>query len=386
MSVDKSTAAGRNSGIDLMKVLMTLFVCILHIINQGGAQQGAYANNSTYILLITVKSAVVCAVNGFAMISGYVGCNSKYRFSRIIWLYVTVMIYNFIIPPVIYHSYNDYSYIQIEFDSNYVLKGLFPVVFCTSWYFSAYFGMFFLIPFINSAVKNTDRNLALKLIGCLFFFICFFQSTIIMLEKIPQYDSFGVNYGYSMMWLALMYLAGAIVRQHEPFRNVNKWIFLAAFAVLTALGTGLTLYMYHSYSPDRINGPNDYAELMLNYNSPVTAAQAFCLLLFFSKIRTANVVKKVMIFLVPHTFSIYIIHTQAYIWDYVIRDLYSGIGEKALLTAVLSLLCSGIIVFSVCLLIDYPVYKIVGLARSLSERLCMRIKHRTDDSAVSSKP
>ena len=368
----------RNYGVDLMKVLMTLSICILHIINYGGAQQGAYNNTATYIFLIAVKSVVVCSVNGFAMISGYVGIDSKYKFSRIIWLYVTVMVYNFIIPASIYYSYRDSAFIDISLDDKYVLKALFPVVFCTSWYFSAYFGLFFLIPFITSAVKNTDKKLALKLLGCLFFFICFFQHTVIILTEAPQYDSYGMNYGYSMMWLTLMYLAGAIVKKHDLFRNVNKWIFIVAFAVLSAIGVAVSLYMYHKNPVDKMNGPNDYNEDILLFTSPITVAQAFCLLLFFSRLKTAVPVQKILLFLIPHTFSIYIIHTQSYAWDYIIHDFYTEIGERTPITAGSLLLLNGLIIFTVCLIIDYPINKLINYLKLIISKIAQKCKSKTN--------
>ena len=147
--MDNNNKQGRDYGLDLMRVLTTVFVVGIHVLQRGG-MLGVCRDSSPRrgFVAIGLFFAVTCAVNGFALISGYVGISSKYRFSRILWLYFTVSFYNVLIPAVFRFRY---GYV---IDDTVKLRALFPFAYEANWYFTAYLGMFLLIPFLNAAVKH----------------------------------------------------------------------------------------------------------------------------------------------------------------------------------------------------------------------------------------
>ena len=67
--------AKRNYGIDALRIVSMFMIVILHTLGHGGILSS-----------VSIFSGKYCAVNCYALISGYVGINSKYRYSKIISL------------------------------------------------------------------------------------------------------------------------------------------------------------------------------------------------------------------------------------------------------------------------------------------------------------
>lgn len=84
----------RNYGIELLRILSMTMIVILHTLRWGGIMDhiapGSLGEHLGYIL----ETATFCCVNCFAMISGYVMCHSKNRFSRLLLLWLQVMFYS----------------------------------------------------------------------------------------------------------------------------------------------------------------------------------------------------------------------------------------------------------------------------------------------------
>ena len=73
----KDKQNGRNYGIDLLRIISMVMIQILHILGNGGilnASIGAPVRNNVAWFL---EIASYCAVNCYALISGYVGYGRK---------------------------------------------------------------------------------------------------------------------------------------------------------------------------------------------------------------------------------------------------------------------------------------------------------------------
>ena len=94
----------RNYGIDLLRVVSMMMVCILHVLNHGGVLEACVATGNTAKIAITslFKAMAMCAVNCYAMISGYVGCESRHKLSNIIYLTLQVTFYSVIITGIFF--------------------------------------------------------------------------------------------------------------------------------------------------------------------------------------------------------------------------------------------------------------------------------------------
>ncbi|MCR5648942.1 MAG: acyltransferase, partial [Oscillospiraceae bacterium] len=62
----------RNHGVDLLRIVSMLMVVVLHILGQGGLLDAVSAPSLRHTLCWLLLAAAYCAVDCYAMISGYV--------------------------------------------------------------------------------------------------------------------------------------------------------------------------------------------------------------------------------------------------------------------------------------------------------------------------
>ena len=70
----------RNYGIDLLRIVSMFLVCILHVLGHGGILNNTTENTVNYNVAWIMNISAYCAVNCYALISGYVGIKSKFKF------------------------------------------------------------------------------------------------------------------------------------------------------------------------------------------------------------------------------------------------------------------------------------------------------------------
>ena len=73
----------RNWGIDMFRIVSMLLVVTLHVMGQGGVLSYSKGINNNFAWLFEVGA--YCAVNCYALISGYVGVKSKFKYSNIMY-------------------------------------------------------------------------------------------------------------------------------------------------------------------------------------------------------------------------------------------------------------------------------------------------------------
>ena len=80
--------AGRNWGVDLLRVVSTVMIVAVHILTQGGVLENA-AGAAWYASWL-LRSLLIVDVNCFALITGYVSASSRFKLSRVIMMWLQV--------------------------------------------------------------------------------------------------------------------------------------------------------------------------------------------------------------------------------------------------------------------------------------------------------
>ena len=127
---------GKNYGIEVLRILCMLMVCTLHIFG-GVSSKIAIPGTVTYWLIEILRIFCLCAVNCYALISGYVCVYSKNRIQGIVKLWFTVVFYTvsiFLIFSI---------FANRKFSINDLIAVFMPVSSIQYWYFSAYTALFF---------------------------------------------------------------------------------------------------------------------------------------------------------------------------------------------------------------------------------------------------
>ena len=83
----------RNYGIDFLRIISMFMIVILHILGNGGILASVQTGSVKYHLTWFMEIASYCAVNCYALISGYVGIYSKHKLSNIFYLWIQVIFY-----------------------------------------------------------------------------------------------------------------------------------------------------------------------------------------------------------------------------------------------------------------------------------------------------
>lgn len=127
----------RNYGIDLLRIISMFFVVILHIQYHGNILN-TISNGSLsiqYVGVWAIESISICAVNCFALISGYVMCTTKITLKKYIALWFQVLFYSVGLTLLI-----NYLYPDTKSFANFI-NAIFSVINSQYWYVTAYFGM-----------------------------------------------------------------------------------------------------------------------------------------------------------------------------------------------------------------------------------------------------
>ncbi|MEE3488014.1 MAG: acyltransferase [Bulleidia sp.] len=323
----------RNHGIDELRLLSMFYIVLMHSLLQGGilyhAEYGSVAYAVSWLLEIICFVSVDC----FALISGYVGYSdqpSKFHFSRWLSLWLEVVFYNLIIAMAM-HLKNGVPNVQ------YYQYALLPVTAVTYWYFTAYTALFFCIPLLNEGIRALSEK-QLTMISCMAFLLFSVIETI--------RPVFGMNNGYSFLWLFVLYLFGAALkrlRNHLPGSHpcilcisvctFILWVLIMSFGI----GTG--------------KDPN-VNNRFLSYTSPFVLLSAASYVILFSRKKISEKKKAIISRNAGNAFAIYLLDTQPYFFNHMLAGAFEPLLLHSVFLMLAVLLISSFLFSYACLIID----------------------------------
>lgn len=290
----------RQSNIELLRVITMLGVIILHYNNPsiGGAMKYAVPGSLNFYVLYILESVFVCAVDLFALISGFFLCTS---YKRSCWKVIELLV------QVILFSEAIYAFkviIGVEsFSAKKIVLHLIP----SNYFVILYIAVFLISPFINKLLDNiTKKQFNMMLVLLLFIFSIeptivdvlgeMKNSTVIGLSFVGMYGS---QWGYSVVNFILMYIVGAYLRKNiDSIKNIS---YSKLFIILTICVAIMTIW---SRVNDRIGYITE--KTAWEYCNPVVILSACIIFVCFYKmdIGYRGVVNK----LAAGAFSVFLLH------------------------------------------------------------------------------
>ena len=82
------TEERRNYGIDLLRIVSMNMIVMLHVLGIGSFLDNVEGITIEYATMWFLETASLCAVNCFALISGYVGFGRKFKLSKLMQLWI----------------------------------------------------------------------------------------------------------------------------------------------------------------------------------------------------------------------------------------------------------------------------------------------------------
>lgn len=324
----------RNYGVDTLRVLSMLMIVVAHICTQGGLLTAADASGMGKYAAWALRIFMIADVNCFALITGYVSVDSRFRASRPIALWLQLFAYSVGISAI----FRIFGISAFE-----PMKTFLPVLSGRWWYMTAYFGIVFLLPFMGTLYDHISRRQASLLVLAL---VILFS----LLPSATNKDIFRLQQGYDMAWLGVLALIGGYLKRFEPFKNIRRgWLLVYVFCMLCICAWKFIA----KSSPDRFIG----------FTSVFALVGAIALLLFFSRIRIAPAVKKAAKLLGPVTLGVYLIHVHPCVWNFVLGGLFAPLGKLNFLLIIPAAIGCAVGIFVVCAAVDWLRGKLFDILR-----------------------
>ena len=339
----------RNYGVDALRIISSIMIVMIHVLGQGGILNASRNLSVRGEVMWVLQIGCLCFVNVFALISGYVGFGSKHKLSGILNLWLQVFMYGIISTVLILALRKE------PFSMSLMLKTLFPIITEENWYFTAYFALFFFMPLLDALVDNVSANKMR---------ICLLASSVLFMivETVRSVDVFGVSAGYSVIWLALMYVIGAYVKKYDPLSKLKLWHCGVGFLICMLLTFAARIII--EIATLKLLGEASHGTKFITYTSPIMVLQALFALQAFCMIKIPKVTEGIIKFFTPMTFGVFIIHTTTMAYRYGLHNAFSFVQSYPLIGVLGISIGATLAIWLVCSLLDYVrilIFKLLGI-------------------------
>lgn len=319
-------------GIDLLKMIAMFMVVVGHMLVHGGILNTVVPYSSQYWVAWFMEVVVYCAVDCFALTTGYLMSNSSTKLSRLLELWFQVVLYSLLIAVFVAWNFADVR------NNITIINILFPITYKEYWYLTAYFGMYFLIPIFNAALRELKQK-SMKQV--LLYISLFF----VIAPTITNQDPYNINQGYSMIWLCVLYLIGGYIAKYPVFKNTKRRTLLMGFIIST-------LTTFFCIVSGTLWGIPSNRHILASYTSPTVFLAAIFLFSFCKEIRLHGYVQKICSLCGGGVIGILIISDNNLIRNKYISGCVVGLCDKNALVMGTSILLLSLMIYLVCFGID----------------------------------
>lgn len=320
----KTADENRNCGIDLLRLLLMFMVCMIHVLQQGGVLDACTPHSLEYNVYWFMKVASYCAVDAFAFISGYVAKNKKHAYSKIVNMWFQVMFYSVGLTSILI-----LCGVNNSLDLKGIIRCILPVTFNRYWYFTAYFGLFFVTPMLNKYLFALDVRTAKKT----FILLLVLFSCLGVLG-----DPFKSASGFSCLWLIVVYILGILAKRINLFSDKTNFK-LGFIWILTVL---LTWVVVAFWGIQRI----------MYYISPTILLCGMILVIMFERIKISDRHKKIIKKLAPLTFGIFLFQLNPIIYSDVLYNKFSFVPNVNIIFGIMCVVIGATMIFVIGLVME----------------------------------
>lgn len=302
--------------------------------------KGSTSGTLGYGLFWLLEMFSYCAVDGFAIISGYIASNKPRKYEKLVDMWFQAFFYSFVVTLILTVVGFNESWGKAD-----IIKCALPVTSGKFWYFTAYFALFIAMPILNKFIFALDENASKKALIIL----------IVLFSVMGTLgDPFKTAKGYSAIWLIVLYCVGALAKRAKLFAG-RKSITLILMGALCII---VTWAMCIFAKKDRL----------LSYVSPTILLSGMIMVVLFSRLHLKG---KIIAKLSPLAFGIYLFQLNQVVWNKVIKDAASFVVSKNIVSGILYVFGIAFAIFICGLLVEFVRSKLAKLFKipSLSKRI-----------------
>lgn len=344
----------RNTGINLFKLFSMFMIALLHVLGMGGIT-GAAAGTSSYYPVYLMQNAAFCAVNCYALVSGYLMLGKKIKPSRITELWFEVFFYSVSISAIMMIVYRDL------FSARNIVYAVTPIISNQYWYMTSYFMMYLFVPMMNKFADAVNKKV--------------FTATIVVILVLTtgslmiKQDGFRLNDGYSPIWLMIMYLVGAYMKKFGVGAKMKWYSALLFYIISVGCNFALNIFLKDPMKKIFTDGTVNY----LTYTSPFVVLSAIFLFIFFSKLKFGKKTEKLINYITPAALGVYLIHTHPLVFNKLMKDIAMPLVNHGTAAMIFGSIAMALAVFIICIVIDllriqlFRLIRINALCKKLDE-------------------
>lgn len=248
---------GRNSSVELLRVLCLVFIFWMH-----GAASFVDNGISAWIsIAVTVIGNI--GVSCFILISGYYGIRLDIK--KMMHLDLMLVFYSWVgLILLIFWGERP--------GGEALLSHIFPVIGKQSWYFTCYFALAFLSPFLNELVDKFEELRLRQLLIVM----------LVIFSGVTTVFFFDINDdgGKGIVHMVMLYLIGRYLGVYQAEKKVETRRLICTFALIAGINFCLNGALYIVTGSVR----NSYAR----DNTLFTVAEAVCIFLIFRNLYFEN--------------------------------------------------------------------------------------------------
>lgn len=286
----------RNLGIDCLRIFAMLMIVVTHILGKGGIRDEVNGSTDIYFWITWLIQVIAYgAVNCYALISGYVGIHSHYRYSKALMLWLQVSFYTLGFALL-------FTILGQKVTSSDWLSALFPVISGQYWYITAYFGLLVFMPLFNIGLSRIKtRDLGYIVVVAIVFF------SIMPALFNTKVDEFSFERGFSMNWLAVLYVIGAYLKRMDLKRLFSGHRTMLIFWIAMAVTFVMKFLI---------------GDIWYWYTSPSLLVGSIAIFIWFEtrKIKSTSFLAKTIRLVSPLTLGIYLVHLNPLLVRFWLRD------------------------------------------------------------------
>lgn len=301
----------RHFGIDCMRALCMLLVVVYHLQGHGGLIASERLSPAGRAGVVMLQSICQMAIDGFALITGYIGYARGQRLSSLVALWLRALFYSVGLTAAVWLIWPG----AVRYDD--IRCAFLPVITGQYWYFTAYVGCFVLSPLARAAIEHLPRREAAS---------CLLGTVVVycVLPYLLRNDPFLTSSGNHALWLLILYALGAYIRRYDPFAGRSTRSLLALLAgacAVQALSGSATQALSRL-----LTGKAVTQWYWVCNDSPTTLAIAVLALALFARLQAPRqawpaCARKLFAWAVSGSFSVYLIHDHPLVRRQIIMPL-----------------------------------------------------------------
>ena len=346
----KKTA--RQGNFELLRIIAMIMIVTLHYLGKGKLLN--LDNGSiTYFVAWFCEALSYVAVNVYVLISGYFTKSTKFKFNKILDLWIQTIIISgtaYIIALK--------TGISEEFKSPDFFKSFMPITRNSYWFITTYFVFCAIAPFLVNIV-NTINQKQHKTVCATLVFITSVLPTIFY-----EADWLKISKGYHIIWFVTLFFVASYIRKYDTFKK-NPFFYFVLYLLSCTIGYVIKFVL--CYLTLRLNNTDKSDKFFANYNMFFVFLASVFLFLAFKNIKiNSNILNKIILFFSSATLYVYLIHeapsTRSFLWEKIVNPM----GHLGFPDIIINYIVGIFGVYFVCSVLGYiikTVYSLIQLPK-----------------------